>query len=103
MTQVELYNHLKSIGLPLSYSHFDKEVIPPYLLYLFSYSNDLMADNHNYHGISNFQIELYTNKKDLASEKLVENKLKEIELPYTKMETYIDSEKVYQILYEVQI
>lgn len=103
MTQIELYNHLKTIGLPLSYSYFNQEVEPPYLLYLFSYSDDLIADDKNYYSISNFQIELYTNKKDLASEKLVEDKLKSIELPYKKMETYISDEKVFQILYEVQI
>lgn len=108
MTIVELYNHLKDIGLPLAYSHFsdtpdNPHPNPPYLVYLFSYSNDLIADNVNYKEISNFQIELYTNKKDLASEKAVEDKLKEIELPYSKLETWIDTEQVYQILYEVQL
>lgn len=103
MTQTELYNHLKSIGLPIKYSHFTDIPPPPYITYVFAYSNDLIADNINYHPISNFQVELYTNKKDLASEKLVEDKLKELELPYLKLETYLDSEKVFQIIYEVQI
>ena len=73
------------------------------MIYLYSYSNDLIADNHNYKEISYFQIELYTTKKDLASEKLVEDKLKEIELPYSKIETWIDSEKLYQVIYEIQL
>lgn len=103
MTQIELYNHLKSIGLPVSYHHFTETPAPPYLIYLYSYSNDLIADNHNYKEISYFQIELYTTKKDLSSEKLVEDKLKEIELPYSKIETWIDSEKLYQVIYEVQL
>lgn len=103
MTQQELYNHLKSIGLPLSYDHFNDEITPPYLIYKFSYSNDLIADNHNYIPISNFQIELYTVKKDLASEKLVEDKLKEIELPYNKLEFWIEEEKLYQVIYEVRL
>ena len=84
MTQDELYNHLKSIGLPVSYHDFTKTPTPPYLIYLFSYSNDLIADDKNYKEISNFQVELYTTKKDLESEKLVEDKLKELELPYSK-------------------
>lgn len=108
MTQAELYNHLKSIGLPLTYGHFidtptKPHPLPPYLVYLYSYSNDLIADNHNYKSIDNFQIELYTDKKDLSSEKLVEDKLKELRLPYLKLEEYIEEEKVFQILYEVQL
>lgn len=103
MTQQELFKSLKEIGLPVAYSHFSDIPNPPYLVYLFSYSNDLIADNVNYKSISNFQIELYTTIKDLPSEKLVEDKLKEIELPFRKLETYIDSEKLFQILYEVQI
>ena len=62
MTQIELYNHLKSIGLPVFITIY-KNPTPPYLIYLFSYSNDLIADNHNYKEISYFQIELYTTKK----------------------------------------
>lgn len=103
MTQAELFNHLKSIGLPIKYHHFTTPPEPPYLVYLFSYSDDLIADNVNYVEISNFQIELYTSNKDLASEKLVEDKLKELEMPYLKLETWIDTEQLFQIIYEIQL
>lgn len=108
MTQAELYQALGSIGLPVVYSHFDTDnnnppPSPPYLIYLFSYNNDFMADNINYKSIDNFQVELYTNKKDLASEKLVEDKFKELEMPYSKIETWIDSEKLYQVVYLIQL
>lgn len=104
MTQAELYRNLKDIGLPLAYNHFTNEhPDPPYLVYLYSYSSDLLADNINYKEISNYQIELYTIKKDLENEKLVEEKLKEIELPYSKTETYLNDEKLFQIIYEVQL
>lgn len=103
MTQTELYKALKSIGLPIKYHHFTEPPLPPYLVYLYSYSSDLVADNVNYVDIENFQIELYTVKKDLASEKLVQDKLKELELPYEKSEYWLESEKLYQILYEVQL
>lgn len=103
MTITELAQELSTIGLPLSYNHFTTPPAPPYLVYLFSYSNDLIADNRNYEDIGIYQIELYTNKKDLVSEKKVEDKLKEIELPYQKIETWIDSEKLFQIIYEVSL
>lgn len=103
MTQAELYQELSKIGYPLAYSHFSEYQETPYMIYLFSYSSDLIADNRNYKEISNFSIELYTDIKDLAAEKKVEDKLKELELSYYKSETWIESEKVFQILYEVQI
>lgn len=103
MTQTELYKALKSIGLPIKYHHFTEPPFPPYLIYLYSYSSDLIADNINYVDIENFQIELYTVKKDIASEKLVQDKLKELEFPYSKIETWIDSEKLYQVIYEIQL
>ncbi|MBB5325200.1 hypothetical protein HNQ34_002300 [Anoxybacillus tepidamans] len=103
MTQAELYQALKSIGYPVAYGSFSSSVTPPFITYQFAYSNDMMADNVNYVAIEDFQIELYTAKKDLVAEKKVQDKLKELGLPYRKFETYLDEEKVYQILYEVQI
>lgn len=103
MTQSELLQALKSIGYPVAYSHFNKSPSAPYLVYLFAYDADLIADNQNYAEISNFQIELYTEIKDLAAEKAVQDKLKEITLPYRKTETWIESEKLFQILYEIQL
>jgi len=103
MTQKELSDALKSTGLPVRYHSFKSPPNPPYILYLFSYSSDLMADDYNYLDISNFQVELYNTKKDPPTEKLVESKLKEIGLPYSKLETFIKSEGLYQILYRVQL
>jgi len=108
MTQAELYQALKSLGMPVVYSHFDTDPdnpppSPPYIAYLFIGNDDFIADNVNYKSIDNYQIELYTNKKDLASEKLVEDKLKELDLPYFKLETWIESEKLFQVVYQIQL
>lgn len=103
MTQAQLYQALQSIGLPVAYHHFAAPPNPPYLVYLFSYSGDLMADDQNYVEITNCQIELYTKKKDPATEKLVQDKLKELRLPYTETETFIESESLFQALFLIQI
>lgn len=103
MTQTELYQALKSIGYPVAYGSFTSPVTPPFITYQFSNSSDMIADNINYVPIENFQVELYTAKKDLAAEQKVQDKLKELGLPYRKFETFLDEEKVYQILYEVQL
>lgn len=103
MTLQELFQELKSIGYPVSYGFFAVPVSPPYLIYQFAYSNDLVADNQNYVEVSNFQVELYTEIKDLVAEQKVQDKLKELRLPYTKIETYLESEKLYQVIYEIQL
>jgi len=108
MTQVELFQALKAIGYPVAYSLFvdtpqSPAPAPPFITYRFAYSSDMMADNINYAEISNFQVELYTAEKDPAAETAVQNKLKELGLPYSKTETWIDSEKLFQVIYEIQL
>jgi hypothetical protein len=103
MTQAELYQALKNIGYPVTYGSFSSPVTPPFIVYQFAYSNDMIADNINYVAIDDFQVELYTAKKDLVAEQKVQDKLKELGLPYRKFETYLDEEKMFQILYEIQI
>lgn len=103
MTQAELFQALKSLGMPVAYGSFSSPVSPPFITYQFAYSSDVMADNQNYVEISNFQIELYTAKKDLAAEKVVQDKLKELGLPYSKVEAWLDDEKLFQVIYEIQL
>ena len=104
MTQEELFAALKTLGLPVAYAEFIQPTAPPFICYQFTYSgNSLMADNKNAIDVGNFDIELYTATKDLAMEKLVEDKLKELELPYRKEETKIESENLRQVIYEIQL
>lgn len=103
LTQAELYQALKSLGMPVAYGSFTSPVSPPFITYQFAYSNDIIADNVNYIEVSNFQIELYTAKKDLTAEKLVQDKLKELGLPYSKIEIFLEEEKLYQVIYEIQL
>lgn len=103
MTQAELFQALKSLGMPVAYGSFSSPISPPFITYQFAYSSDVKADNQNYVEINNFQIELYTAKKDLAAEKLVQDKLKELGLPYSKIETWLEEEKLFQVIYEIQL
>lgn len=103
MTQTELVVALKSTGLPAAYGEFAEPTAPPFICYQFAYSGDMMADNQNYAEISNFQIELYSKNKDPASEKKVQDLLKSLKLPYSKIEAYLESEKLRQVVYEIQV
>jgi hypothetical protein len=108
MTLAELNQALKAIGYPVAYSHFEDTPQnpapkPPFIVYREAYSSDLMADNRNYVDIPVIQIELYTDKKDLAAEAAVQNKLKGLGLPYSKTEMYIEDERLFQVIYEIQL
>jgi len=108
MMLAELNQALKAIGYPVAYSHFvdtpqNPAPKPPFITYREAYSNDLIADNQNYVPVSNVQIELYTDRKDPAAEAAVQNKLKELGLPYSKTETYIEDERLFQVIYETQL
>lgn len=108
MNQAEFYNELVAIGLPVANERFHNSEDhpapePPFIIYSFSFSGDLMADNHNFLDISNFQVELYTDFKEPSLEKKVKDKLKEMRLPYTATGTFIEDEKMYQMVYEIQL
>jgi len=101
MDEVTLLNLLKSTGLPVVYHHFNSPPKPPYIVYLFSYTSNFSADNKVYSKIPHYQVELYTTKKDPTSEKLIEDLFDENDIYWDKTETYIESEDLYQVLYEI--
>ena len=108
MTLSDIYTILKTAGYPVAYSHFTATTnnplpTPPYITYLSAYSSNLKADNMVYEKIDNLQIELYTNKKDLAAEKKLEDLLDQNEIAYESTETWIDSEQLFQKIYEVRL
>lgn len=97
----KLLSVLDSIGIPYAYDHFaeGESPDPPFLCYLLPGSSNFSADGKVYHRVSEVRLELYTDYKDLASEQKVEDALDAAELFYNKTETWIDSEKLYEVLY----
>ena len=101
MDEAALFALLETAGLPVAYHHFTSPPIPPYIVYLFSYNSNFGADNKVYNAAKNGQVELYTTKKDLTSEALIESLFNANDIYWEKTETYIDSEGLYQVLYEI--
>ena len=97
----KLLSILDSIGIPYAYDHFaeGESPEPPFLCYLLPGSDNFSADGKVYHKISEVRLELYTDYKDLASEQKVEDVIDTAGLFYNKTETWIDSEKLYEVLY----
>lgn len=108
MTLNDICMILKATGYPVAYSHFkssDKTPLPtpPYICYLSAYSSNFKADNKVYAKIDNLQIELYTIKKDLGAEKKLEDLLDNNDIAYETTEEWIESEKLFQKIYEVRL
>lgn len=103
MDTAGLYQLLAATGYPVAYRQFRTAEEPPFIVYYFVESADLTADNVNYHPLGDYHIELYTNQKDPEAEAAVESKLRDARLPYRKLEAYIESEDLYQVLYQVRL
>ena len=56
-----------------------------------------------YHSFKQLDIELYTDKKSPALEEEIEVVLTQHEIYFTKTESWIASEKMYEVLYEMTI
>ena len=103
MTLEELANLLASTGLPVTYLAWPEGAAPPlpFICYLVAYSNNFYADGELYLTVQRIHVELYTKVKDPDAESRVETALREI--PWQKSETYLNTEKCYQILYEIEV
>lgn len=105
MTYKQIASMVSSIGLPYAYYQFTEETAkaPPFICFYFPGDSDFKADNSNYAIIRPLVIELYTDNKDFTTEASVESVLTSYGLPFSRTETYIDSEKMYMITYQTEV
>ena len=102
---VSVTSLMKQIDLPFAYHHFAESNAPqpPFMLYLLPGTNHFKADGKVHHKIVVVQLELYTDKKDMVAEKKVEWALDQAEIVYSKSEVWIESEKLYEVLYTFEM
>ena len=96
-----LFEIIKHIGLPNAYHHFaeGESPEPPFLIYLLPASDNFSADGRVYFKANEVHIEIYTDYKSPNIEKKVEAVLDEHGIFYNKSEVFIESEKLYEVLY----
>ena len=101
----KLLTIIGEIGIPSAYDHFaeGEAVDPPFITYLMPESNNFSADGKVYFKINDVHIELYTDEKDPAVEASVEAVLDEHGIFYDKTEVWIETEKLYEVLYSFQM
>lgn len=105
MTFKEVAQMVGSIGLPFAYYQFSDDTAEPtpFIVFYYPENIDMKADGENYQKIESLIIELYTDNKDFEQEAAVESVLKANGLTWSRVETYIDSEKMYLVTFNTSI
>ena len=105
MTYEEINEMMQEIGLPYAYHHFaeGESPNPPFTLFLSPGEHTFGADDLMYISFKTLHIELYTDEKSPESEERVEEVLTQHNIYYTKTETWIESEKLYEVLYQMEV
>ena len=105
MTKKDVVTMLKGIGYPVAYDHFaeGESPKPPFIVYLYPNADNFAADGSAYFKQDILHVEVYTDKKDITLEERVEAVFDEHGLFYSKSETWIPSEKMYEVLYQMEV
>lgn len=105
MTHQEVMTMLAEMNLPYAYDHFveGESPDPPFLVFLYPGSNHFAADGKVYFKVNRLNIELYTDKKDVEHEETVEAALDRHGIFYSKSEVWIESENLYEVLYQMEV
>jgi len=97
----KLLEIIAEIDIPSAYDHFaeGESPAPPFICYLIPGSDNFAADGRTFFKAEQVHLELYTDKKDPQIEKMVETVLDSYGVFYDRTEVWIESEKLYEVLY----
>ena len=105
MTHQEVLKMMDEMKLPYAYHHFveGESPDPPFLVFLYPGSDNFAADGMVYFKVNRLNIELYTDLKDVELEETVEAVLDKHGIFYEKSEVWIESENLYEVLYQTEV
>lgn len=100
-----LISMIEQTGIPYAYDHFaeGESPDPPFICYLMPDTDNFSADGRVYFRADEIHIELYTDIKDPVVEKKIEAVLDEHGIFYDRSEVWIESEKLYEVLYTFEL
>lgn len=104
MKHKDLFDLLKTLDIPVAYDHFDsnKNINPPFLVYRETGVDTFKANNTTYYRDYNYELELITEKKDVALQQQLEELLETNNIPYDlNNELWDNEEKIYHNYYEI--
>ncbi|WP_022761884.1 hypothetical protein [Butyrivibrio sp. AD3002] len=95
---------LRRLGFPFAYDHFaeGEGPDPPFVIYRCEGTDNFSADDEAYYPVDEMAVVLYTDKKDLKTEKKLEDQLTKAGIFFEKYELFIDSEKLYEVTYSFE-
>ena len=101
----KLLQMMAEIPFPSDYDHFaeGESPNPPCITYLLPGSDNFAADGKVYFRVTEVHIELYTDEKNPEVEQQIEAVLDEHSIFYDKTEVWIESEKLYEVLYSFEM
>lgn len=101
----EILESITGFEKKVAYRAFPEKAAPklPFICYMETGTDNFFADNQVYSSASIVDIELYSKLRDTKSEKLIEDKLKEHNITWTKDIEYINDEKCYEVIYTVEV
>ena len=104
MTFKEVADALSLTGYPVTYLSWpDSEVPPlPYICYYYPDMTPETADNTHHAQIYTLNVELYTKNKQFDVEANVEQILLNAGFVFTKEETFLNDENMYEVLYMME-
>ena len=96
---------MDKMKLPYAYHHFveGESPEPPFLVFLYPGSDNFAADGQVYFKVNRLNIELYTDLKNVELEDKVEAVLDKHGIFYAKSEVWIESENLYEVLYQMEV
>lgn len=105
MSHEDVLEMMEEMGLPFAYDHFveGEAPEPPFAVFLYPRADNFSADGIAYFKINQLDIELYTDLKNPELEETVEAVLLKHGIFYGKSEVWIESEKLYEVLYEMEV
>ena len=105
MTFDDIATMLESTDLPVAYNAFPVGNVPPlpYIVYSFPNSENFGADNVAYQRGESLRVWLCTKEKDFSTENALESVFNENGIYWDKTESFLQSDSMYMILYEMEI
>ncbi len=101
----EIIEMLEETGISFAYDHFSEgeSPDPPFMVFLLPGSDNFHADDVVYERQNTLVIELYTDYKNPEVEEKIETVLDAHEIIWTRSEVWIETEKLYEVRYEMTV
>ena len=103
MTFAELAAILEPTGFPWTYHHWDTPPPPPYGVYLSVRDDPFFADNRTYTFSAGIRLEVYSLEQDTSLDDKVRAALDAAEIPYDTDYTFLESEGLYESIFEIEV